>query len=592
MLSIFKKKKLCKRVIVLNAIPYGEPEFKALHIRNTSDFIRSISNGNTETTDEAWNKFKRTAKQINSTLSMLVKWGATVVSGFTLDDLKTISGYDIAIVIAHHSDNSDKIEIGGDLVSTDQFVDAFPINLSGTVDLTSCYSAYLIPKLKARNPYCKFIGIDVATTISFRLFLLEEVLKLMRDNDKISYKEALTESLTTLSKLTIPLHADIHVVDENSIKLGTDQLKSTVFAPASIARGQDFLVQIFLHGDDDTDEVVLAAQMVDENATVRNSKNLSFKIQKGDKVEFQLMQLAKSKNDFDYEDDVKGFIYEGYPNSTEFFVSVSEDCKKEAFVGKIKIAVNKLPVGDILFKTVITTLGEQQQNTCAHFEFNRFDTVREQANANSKLINHILNARNQIHNSDDNTSNRSRVEIEICDKCLEILNSNRMESNSILRVFISSTSDMKKYRLVIKEQVDSCEMYADMYELWGQGNEYPRDMCCRHVIDSDIFVCILGSNYGFVEPNWGLSMTEIEYRIAERCGMPILIYIDSNWQSNVGYGRGNESADLQYKRQEELITELSSSRLVHFFQNENRLALQSIAELLTIKNRMIYGPVK
>lgn len=148
---------------------------------------------------------------------------------------------------------------------------------------------------------------------------------------------------------------------------------------------------------------------------------------------------------------------------------------------------------------------------------------------------------------------------------------------------------MKKYRLVIKEQVASCEMYADMYELWGQGNDYPRDMCCKHVIDSDIFVLILGSNYGFVEPYWGLSMTEIEYRVAERCGIPILIYIDSNWQKNID--NRDEYSD-PIKRQESLITELSRNRLVHFFQNENKLALQSIAELLTLKNRMIYGATK
>lgn len=123
-------------------------------------------------------------------------------------------------------------------------------------------------------------------------------------------------------------------------------------------------------------------------------------------------------------------------------------------------------------------------------------------------------------------------------------------------------------------------MYADMYELWGQGNDYPRDMCCRHVLESDIFVSILGPNYGFVEPDWGLSMTEIEYRIAERSGIPILVYIPKGWNEEKGIdGKGRQA-------QAALISELSSKRLVHFFPNERKLALQAVAELLTLKNKL------
>lgn len=584
MIGLFKKKRLHKKVIVLNAIPYKEVEFKRLCTFDTSDFIKSLTTEKCKLPSELWKRFEKTAKQIESTFSKLSKWGV-VIQDFYLCDLGQVTDYDVVIILAHHSDNSDEIELEGKLISTQKFTDAFPQNMKGVVDLTSCYSSYLIPKLKLKNPHCKFIGIDVATTIPFRLFLLEEVINSMRTNRELEYKEALISSLRIIRNALSTDDYESHISDSENIHLGGEKLKSTVFAPASIAKGQDFLVQVFLHHEKDTDEVLLTAQMIDEDTSMRNSKNLNFRLQDGDKIEFQLIQLPKSSEDFEFEEEIKGFTYDGSPSSVEFCVSVLPSCKKAAFIGKIKIAVNKQPIGDVLFKTAIVSTYNLDNQNCAKFSFNRYDMAQASEDANTWLIKKIDSVKQQIL-ANSKHSEISKVELEICEKCIELLTSNDNRSNAVLRVFISSTSDMKKYRLVIKEQVASCEMYADMYELWGQGNDYPRDMCCKHVIDSDIFVLILGSNYGFVEPYWGLSMTEIEYRVAERCGIPILIYIDSNWRKNIN--NRDEYSDT-IKRQESLITELSSNRLVHFFQNENKLALQSIAELLTLKNRMIYG---
>lgn len=588
MFGIFKKKKLHKRILVLNAIPYTEVEFKNLCMYGTSDFVKSLNSDKAKSPDDIWKRYEATARQIGSTLSKLSKWGVEIINNFSLSDLAQITNFDIAIIIAHHSDNSDEIELGSRLVSTRLFIDAFPRDMVGTVDFTSCYSSYLLPPLKLKNPQCKFIGIDVATTLPFRLFLMEEVIKSMRDNNKIEYKEALILTLRRVSKAFPAEDYESHITYSENVRLGGSQLKSTVFAPASAPKGQDFMVQVFLHNEKDSDEVLLTAQMIDDNTSVRNSKTLSFKVVKGDKIEFQLMQVPNASGDFEIEDEIKGFIYEESPSSVEFCVSVLSSCKKDAFIGKIKIAVNKLPVGDMLFKTAITAAHDDESQICADFVFNRFDTSRESENANQWLLDRITNVKQRLLSNISGQTKESRVELEICDKCMELLSSNDYHESPILKVFISSTSDMKKYRLVIKEQVTSCEMYADMYELWGQGNYYPRDMCCKHVINSDIFVLILGSSYGFVEPFWEMSMTEIEYRVAERCGIPILIYIDTNWQKGID---DDKNAVLS-KKQEALITELSSNRLVHFFQNENKLAMQCIAELLTLKNRMIYGSNK
>ena len=174
----------------------------------------------------------------------------------------------------------------------------------------------------------------------------------------------------------------------------------------------------------------------------------------------------------------------------------------------------------------------------------------------------------------------------MCQKCLDLIQAKPKEKkHSPLRVFVSSTSDMYLFRNVLKEQIESCEMYADMYEKWGQGNDYPRDVCCSHVLQSDIFVCILGAKYGFIEPLWNKSMTEIEYRVASNAGIPILVYIINDYKQKMQKLEGDELENS--KRQEALIEELKNKRLVCLFENELGLQLQSNTELITLKSRML-----
>lgn len=109
-------------------------------------------------------------------------------------------------------------------------------------------------------------------------------------------------------------------------------------------------------------------------------------------------------------------------------------------------------------------------------------------------------------------------------------------------------------------------------------------MCCQHVLQSDIFVCILGAKYGFVEPIWDKSMTEIEYRIALNAGIPLLIYIISNYKEEMSKLTVEERQKAQ--RQEELIEEIKNKRMVGMFPNELGLSLLVNSELLTIKHKL------
>lgn len=586
MFGLFKKRQLPKRVLLLSALPDNEMLFARIAEKGESDFLSSLKKlYGVNDTKSLWNSFRPSAKALQSTFKAVESRGGTVIRNFSLQDVMHIHEYDIVILLAHHSDDSDEIEIGGQMVRTIDFVNAIPSSTRVIMDLTSCYSAYLIPKIKAHVPASKIIGIEIETKLPFRLYLLEKVLECLSNNPSYSYLDALQKVLTML-----PEGGNMNVKDTTpEVRLG-GKLQSTVYAPKSVFIGNDFIVSVFLHTQENCDNIEIIAKATDERAEKRNSKRLSARVKKGDRVDFQLSASKLLSTAVKIDKRVKGFIWDGEINNVEFVVSVSDQCSQDSFVGIIKICVNKEPVGDMVFKTTIVSNQKASSIECADFDFLPYDKKAEMDSAKSSLLKRLSGRidylNEQMKYIDSDSEGALSSELEMCRKCQEILEvPNKPKSNNILKVFISSTSDMKNFRQILKERVEACEMYADMYENWGQGNDYPRDMCCKHVLQSDIFVCILGPKYGFVEPMWDKSMTEIEYRIALNAGLPILIYIKANYKEEM---EKLEDEERQKSfRQEQLIDELKNKRLVGIFPNELGLSLLANSELLTVKHFLL-----
>lgn len=585
MFGIFKKRQLPKRVLLLSALPDNEMKFASIAEMGESDFLLSLKElYGVNDAKSLWNSYKPSAKALQSTFKEVESRGGTVVRDFSLLDVMHINEYDIVIILAHHSDDSDEIEIGGQMVRTIDLVNAIPISTHVVMDLTSCYSAYLIPKIKAHVPASKIIGIETKTKLSFRLFLLEKVLEWLSNNPSYSYIEALQEVLKML-----PEGENKKVKDVTpEVHLG-GKLQSTVYAPQSVLAGNDFIVSVFLHSQGDCDEVEIMAKSTDEKAERRSSKRLSVRVKKGDRVDFQLSVSKLLAETFILDKRIKGFIWDGEINSVEFVVSIPNQCCPNDFIGNIKICVNKDPVGDMVFKTSIVSTQEKPSTECADFDFIPFDKKEEKDSARRSLLKRLSEKidflNEQVNNIDVHPNSVILNELEMCQRCKQILEEPyKPNSNNILKVFISSTSDMKRFRQILKERVEACEMYADMYENWGQGNDYPRDMCCKHVLQSDIFVCILGAKYGFIEPIWDKSMTEIEYRIAQNAGLPILIYVIANYKEEME--KLDEEEKHKALRQEQLIEELKNKRMVGIFPNELGLSLLANSELLTVKHKL------
>lgn len=588
--GLFKKKTLPKKLLIINAIPHSIEKIKEYTVKGSSDFIRSLhSLYCTESVDDLWKKYRKTAGLLEHTLKDASDRGATIIDDATLKDIEMINHFEIIILIAHHSNNSDEIEIQGKLIASKLVVTKMSSNFNGVIDLTSCYSAFLLPKIKAVAPGSSIIGIDIATSLPFRLLLLDETLKLLCQNNELSYKQALIKVLERL-----PNAPDVLAVKEfASVHLGDEALKSTAFAPKEAEKGDEFLVSVFIHKPEECQEVELMARVIDENSYLQNTKTLSIIISEGDRIDFQLSCAGSNAGDFIFDENKKGLIWDGEMASVEFCVSVSEECRKKAFIGKLQFAVNKEPAGEMLFKTLIVDKASAPiSKECTELHFIPYNHAKEKQDSEDAILSKLEEQHSLLQDElrgcvvGDIKRERLSLDISICEKCIELISASKQKpKQKMLKVFISSTSDLKNYRQVIREQVESCEMFPDMYERWGQGNDYPRDMCCQHVLDSDIFVCLLGAKYGFVEPAWGMSMTEIEFRVALKSGKPILVYILNHYKEEMEKLLPEQISFVEL--QNRLIDELREKRMVGFFSNEMSLALLSVTELLTLKHKLL-----
>jgi hypothetical protein len=100
---------------------------------------------------------------------------------------------------------------------------------------------------------------------------------------------------------------------------------------------------------------------------------------------------------------------------------------------------------------------------------------------------------------------------------------------SKLQVFISSTYlDLRDERQAAVEAIlRSGHLPAGM-ELFTAGDKSQWEIIQRWITESDIYVLILGGRYGSIEPNSGMSYTELEYDFAVSSGKPFFSIVISN----------------------------------------------------------------
>lgn len=581
----FLKKKLRKKVVVAVAIPYTKAQFDNVFERGDSDFIKSLSTlYKTNDGCVIWERYSSTAKTVCDNLRAFEKRGAIIIPELTTDRINGIADAEIAILIAHHSDTTNAIEFADRMVTATEFVNSIPLVFHGLLDMSSCYSTTTQLSIKMRCPKCHILAVQDRTPLQLRMVVYDYVINAMSNKPEMDYLDAIKSAFSIILRSQ---KQNGTAVNPDIIYLG-GSAQSSVFAPKEIERGQPFLIQVAIHKPEASDMVEIMAREADGSTSLRNPLRLKLKLKTNDRIDLALKIDSIGKDDFKVKRARDFFYWDNEPRFTDFTVFVSEQCLSKSCIATIKICINKIPAGDITFRSEVVDRVPQNVEA-AEVVFENYDKAKEMNAAKSALLCQLESELGLlIKQSDESQIQPSPFlrDIEICKNSINLLKSSitDQQQNKVYKVFISSTSDMHEFRKIIEQRVLECSMYPEMYEKWPQKDMYPRDYCIEKVLLSDIFVCILGANYGYVEPLMDTSMTEIEFRVALMSGKPILVYVLDNYESKMSSYLPDHIYEVE--KQRKLINELDKSRMVEFFNDSIGLALLSSRELTLLQKEL------
>ncbi|TKB76473.1 MAG: DUF4062 domain-containing protein [Nitrospira sp.] len=157
-------------------------------------------------------------------------------------------------------------------------------------------------------------------------------------------------------------------------------------------------------------------------------------------------------------------------------------------------------------------------------------------------------------------------------------------------IYLSSTyEDLKDYRRVVYEALHKAGHQVIAMEDYVAADQRPVEKCLKDVEESDIYVGLFAFRYGYIppanhnNPN-GLSVTELEFRHAERLKKPCLTFVvnDTTAWSRMfddAYTADDKGARIKALRQH-LMTEKLTSQFSDPYQL-SALVLVAVTRYLT-----------
>lgn len=594
MLNFWKKKKLHKKVLFAIAVPYTEEQFYSVCRRNDSDFISGLKQKYKCANKDLWSIYKNTAKEIERTISCIKARGAIIVDCLSIDDVKAIDNFDIVIIVAHHSSSANEIELFDGMHKDDTFVESFPSEFSGWLDLSCCESERLqsLFRIHLTSADAHIIAPDRKTAVNFRMEMYSKIIKEMCEDKEYEYFDAFKKVVKEYQEQIKRSSSDTNFYRIEH--LGGNEVQSSVYSPREVLRGQSFIVQVHIHKKSNSDEIELAAIKLDEDTEKKITSDLvvrgkPVKLRKGDEIGITL-RAVNDKNDIKIVAPArKTLFWSNTSTVAEFVVNVSGNCSADSFIGMIKVFINRIPAAEITFKSkIVDVFSEKEAANKIRVSLSQYDKSAEMDGMREEMKKQLLHQKEHLQKklaltALDEEKKQIENDLEICDSSLRVIcERGNIISNVKKVVFVSSTSDLKPYRDVLKKQIEECEMVPEMYENWPQGDLTPSDACCAKVLSSDILVCILGAEYGFVRPDAGSSMTEMELKCALQSGKPILLYVLQDYKERMQSLLPQKKDDVD--KQTRLIEQFARDRLIKFITDETSLSTISGRELERVKS--------
>ncbi len=553
MLKFFNRNK--RRVVLCVAIPYKYHQFEEWCNRKTDFYKQLVEHYGTNDDAKLWNYFKHTAFLVKRCIWRLRALGVRVIDECNLRDIVSMTSHDLIILIAHKQSIPEAIELWDDVVLPSDFALAIPEDFKGAIDMACCNSVDVLNILRHRcHGHSPFVARDSSVPINLHVSLLPLIIRqYFKQSDK-EYIELFRD---------IYEQAAIRQVEKEKavqpVMLGKRNDMSTLYAPKSVLAGDNFEVQLYFHRPQDSDVVEIFAKGKDSDAVKIDTKSLKMKLANGDNIKAKLRLENNENNDFNViGSDSKSTKWDLVVDSIDFRINVHNDCSKRRCECKLLTFVNRKKVGEILFNVEIIKEGLQPDKSPVSF-----DNVRNQDDIKMEAaaeLRRLLQERLLMKSTSDTEKN-------VINRCLRLLNTKDSIQTGRKNVFVSSTGDMKEYRMAARDGIISLEKNLNpiLYENWVTEPIRPCDKCSEKVMESDYFILILGARYGHIEEEFGLSMTLIEYLVAVFSGKPILAFLKKNINDT------EESID---DNQVKFLKRVRSNQLVSEFETEDGLKYQ------------------
>lgn len=256
------------------------------------------------------------------------------VGDITMQTISTIFRYKLVIIICHHvrKSNIDALELSdGTLLPVDSFVNAVVNTVNnrytGLIDLCICDSENMAKSIKALSQHPDLYKIQYAekdTGVEFRLcYIYPKLLQYFSFDSikdyRIRYRESFLEAIEKAKKDQKEKIEDVTSLPEGT-KLGgaesSEDVKTSVFFPNEVVRGEFYKLQIILHLDVDTGTLYFDIAKGNDPKTADRKTNVVLKnVYKGDYLLLNLSFLdgenrrptkqliADERDELTFEDD-------------------------------------------------------------------------------------------------------------------------------------------------------------------------------------------------------------------------------------------------------------------------------------------------
>lgn len=325
-------------------VPYTEEQFKECVSLN-SDFIESLSDTyNVYDYDLLWEQYKTTANLIHETVNNLKSRNVKIVQLSSISEIKGVLDYENIIITAHHHRSQFAMEFMGSPIPIGDFIENIPLEYSGTIDISSCYSATFLQELKLQASNARIIAANTESSLYLRMFIYKHIVKYLTKNNDAEYLDAYKD----ITGKIVDFYKGQHNEQPQKIMLGGKPQSVSVFAPQRISKKESMMVQVYLYSDEECKKVKTDAKKADEYSSERGNSVLDLRAKKGDQIIIELnlpgIKLERNK---------KQFVWQNKFNKCSFFVEIPKDYRKNRILGEIFVSINGAITAEVDFYTQI-----------------------------------------------------------------------------------------------------------------------------------------------------------------------------------------------------------------------------------------------